>query len=939
MVAAVGAERCPDGRADSMSMAHPAMDTIRHAILYRRNFERRNARKAGRGGVIRDRWWYRRAPYMSMKAPRSRSPAPRRVHSSVIAMISSGEKYTSTEKRSEGCFGLENREFSFVSHVARHWFIAYLCGMVTKIASLALAAALGVSTAFAADIELFNYAVPGGDSGLRLAWRADSTSQWEPLGYDFVKNDFGPWGSHKKMYDPKLFVNGADGRWTAVWKATKDGDVTALTSSADFVKWAPQRYFASALDMPRDMYAANPVCRDSASIDGKMYGGYVQKVPMALVDSLKSFVAHRKSLDKLYGEMAADDATRFAGLGTVNMTVNAVDAPAKPISDLLVGIFFEDINYGADGGLYAELVQNRDFEYNPADRGGDAKWNSTKAWSTEGDGSMTIETARSVHANNSHYAHIVAKGAFTVSNEGYDSIAVEKGKGYKLSLMAAVESPCRVKVSLIGKNGRALASKVLTLKGKGWNTYKAVLKPSASCSDASLALQFDKGSVADVDMVSLFPAATFRGRENGLRADLAQKLADIKPRFVRFPGGCVAHGDGVDNIYDSKGSVGPLEARKPLRNLWGYHQTRGLGYYEYFLFCEDIGAEPLPVLAAGVPCQNSGHAHSKSTCALDTYGQQGGIPMEDMPQYIQDVLDLIEYANGPADSTWGAVRAAAGHPEPFNLKYIGIGNEDMITEVFESRFKMIYDAVRAAHPEVTVVGTVGPFYEGTDYDRGWELARELDIPMVDEHYYVAPGWLIYNRDYYDKYPRGGTKVYLGEYASHLPGRPNNVETALSDALYLTDVERNGDVVAMTSYAPLLAKKGHTQWRPDMIYFDNTSVNPTPEYYVQKLYGNNSGDSYIPTMLTVDSDNPKVKARVGVSVVADSSTGDRIVKLVNMLPVAVNADLSGLDLKVRTVKGERLTGDPSDETAKSSPVTLTVPTMELPPYSFTVFRTK
>lgn len=814
--------------------------------------------------------------------------------------------------------------------------MSYICTMLTKIIPLALALTLGASSVKAADIDLFNYAEPDGNSGLRLAWRADSTSQWQPLGYDFVRSDFGPWDSFKKMFGPKLFVNGADGRWTAIWNASPDGDVTALASTADFASWTPQQYFASPLDLPRDMYPANALTPDSATIDGKRYGGYVQKAPAALVDSLKKFVGHRRSLDRLYGERAADDSKRFAGLKEVNMTVSPAKASAKSISDMLVGIFFEDINYGADGGLYAELVQNRDFEYKPSDRTGDQKWNATRAWSTEGDGKMTILTENPVHPNNLRYAHISANGDFALYNEGYDSIAVKKGETYRFSLMASAAAPCKIRVSLTDKSGRTLASKTISLKDDSWNTYKAELKPSASCTDASLTLRFAKGAEADIDMVSLFPAKTFRGRENGLRADLAQKLADIHPRFVRFPGGCVAHGDGIDNIYDWKGSIGPLEARKPLRNLWGYHQTRGLGYHEYFQFCEDIGAEPLPVLAAGVPCQNSGQPHSHSTCAIDTYGQQNGIPMEDMPAYIQDVLDLIEYANGPADSKWGSLRAAAGHPEPFNMKYIGIGNEDMITEVFVPRFKMIYDAVRAAHPEITVIGTVGPFYEGTDYERGWQLARELEIPMVDEHYYVAPGWLIYNRDFYDSYPRGGTKVYLGEYASHLPGRPNNVETALSDALYLTDVERNGDVVAMTSYAPLLAKNGHTQWRPDMIYFDNTDVYPTPEYYVQRLYGNNSGDSYIPTTLAIDSSDPKVKARIGVSVVADSKTGRRVVKLVNMLPVPLKANLSELGIKAKNVSAEQLTGDPADETAKSTRTTVALPEATLPPYSFTVF---
>ena len=419
-------------------------------------------------------------------------------------------------------------------------------------------------------------------------------------------------------------------------------------------------------------------------------------------------------------------------------------------------------------------------------------------------------------------------------------------------------------------------------------------------------------------MVSLFPQKTFKGRKNGLRADLAQTLADLHPRFMRFPGGCVAHGDGIDNIYDWKGSIGPLEARKPLRNLWGYHQTRGLGYHEYFLFCEDMGAEPLPVVAAGVPCQNSGTCAHHSKGELTCMGQQGGIPMEEMPQYIQDVLDLIEYANGDARNTvWGKKRAEAGHPKPFNLKYIGIGNEDMITEVFVERFKMIFDAVKEKYPEVTVIGTVGPFYEGTDYEVGWDLATELGVPMVDEHYYVEPGWMIHNQDYYDRYDRKKSKVYLGEYAAHLPGRPNNVETALAEALYLTSVERNADVVAMTSYAPLLAKEGHTQWSPDLIYFNNAEVKPTVGYYTQQMYGQNSGNEYIASEVKLDNSWDAVKKRVGVSVVKDSRTGDYIVKLVNMLPVEVSAQvkLNGMSLTHPSATKTVLAGDPKDKGVK------------------------
>jgi alpha-L-arabinofuranosidase len=339
----------------------------------------------------------------------------------------------------------------------------------------------------------------------------------------------------------------------------------------------------------------------------------------------------------------------------------------------------------------------------------------------------------------------------------------------------------------------------------------------------------------------------------------------------------VAHGDGLDNLYRWKNTIGPLEARVPNWNLWKYHQTVGLGYYEYFQFCEDIGAEPLPVVAAAVPCQNS---------CVGGYGQQDGLPMEQMEAYIQDICDLVEWANGdPKTSEWAKKRAEAGHPKPFHLKYVGIGNEDLISQVFEERFELIYQAMKERHPEITVVGTVGPSSEGSDYEEGWRFARQLGVPMVDEHYYRAPGWFLHHQDYYDRYARCGTQVYLGEYAAHIPGRSNCLETALAEAMHLCNVERNGDVVAMTSYAPLLAKRGHVQWNPDLIYFTNTEVQPTTGYQVQALFGRNAGNSYLPSTLDwgVQTDG-RVQQRVATSVVRDAQTGALIVKLVNMLPV-------------------------------------------------------
>lgn len=788
--------------------------------------------------------------------------------------------------------------------------------------------------------DLFSYSTPDGKSGLRLAWRTDAASAWQTLGdnFNFVSSDFGPWGSHKKMFSPELFVNAADSQWTCVWSATPDGSVTALATSPDLTVWEPQRYFASKLDLPRDMRPASPLIADSVEIGGVMMKGYRQSVDNTTIDKLKQFVAHRTERQELFSQHAKDDPKRFANLSPVSFSATANPADSKQISDKLIGIFFEDINYGADGGLYGELLQNRDFEYVPSDRKNDPKWNSTHSWSTSGEGKFTIATEAPIHPNNPHYGMV--NGELTLTNSGYDGITVKKGEKYRVSLSLRTATPLPIAVSITTSDGNVIGKATIRTKGNDtWTNYKTILKVNRSASGASLNIKFPKGSNASVDMVSLFPVNTFKGRENGLRQDLAQTLADLKPRFVRFPGGCVAHGNGIDNIYDWKGSIGPLEARKPLRNLWNYHQTRGLGYHEYFLFCEDLGAEPLPVLAAGVPCQNSGIPGHHSHEPLTTYGQQCGIPMEEMDAYVQDVLDLIEYANGDVTTTWGAKRAEAGHPEPFNLKYIGIGNEDLISEVFIPRFKMIYDSVRAHYPEITVVGTVGPFYEGSDYDAGWKLAEEFNIPMVDEHYYVDPAWMIHNQDYYDSYRRNGTKVYLGEYAAHLPGRPNNIETALAEALYLTSVERNGDVVEMTSYAPLLAKKGNTQWRPDLIYFTNDSVMPTTDYYVQKMYGNNSGTRYIPAPLHINSADRNVTNRIGMSIVQDEATSEYIVKLVNMLPVEAkgNLDLSPLGVTASKVTGQILTGKPDDTLTTPVDVTVNLPEITLSPYSFTLFR--
>ncbi len=797
-------------------------------------------------------------------------------------------------------------------------------------------AATHETTATPDSVSLFAYATRGDDgrSGLRFAWSMDG-KHWFEIGrnYGYLRCDYSRWGSQKKMLDPNL-KQLPGGEWLCVWKLN-DHDGYGQARSKDLIYWEAQQYPRTTSDFEGT--------RVKAKIAGHEETGTVSQVPWSVVDRLTQTYERNQYRNSLYGERPVQDKERFAGLKPVKATVTAQPEETKEISDLLMGIFFEDINYSADGGLYAELIQNRDFEYEPSDREGDKNWNSTHSWKLEGENAtFTISTSDPIHPNNPHYAVLKTNqpGA-ALTNTGFDGIALKAGEKYDFSLFARIPEGSKsgkLLVHLVDADGTVQGETTVTVSSRSWKTYKAVLTAKAS-ADTRLKLRPQSAGEIELDMISLFPQNTFKGRKNGLRPDLAQTLADMHPRFVRFPGGCVAHGDGLKNIYQWKNTIGPLEARKPARNLWGYHQSMGLGYYEYFQFCEDIGAEPLPVLAAGVPCQNS-------ACHGDLRGgQQGGIPMSEMGAYIQDILDLIEWANGDAKKTkWGKIRAESGHPKPFNLKYIGIGNEDLITDVFEERFTMIYLAIKEKYPEIIVVGTVGPFNEGTDYVEGWKLADKLGVPMVDEHYYQSPGWFLHNQDFYDKYDRSKkTKVYLGEYATHIPGRRANMETALTEALYLAALERNGDVVHMSSYAPLLAKDGRTQWNPDLIYFNNREVRPTTGYYVQKLYGQNAGDHYIPSQINLDNQDSRVKLRVGSSIVRDSKTGDVIVKLVNLLPVSIETDvrLPGMDGIQSSATRTVLAGAPE---TTPLPVTDTIEAgtsfkQELPAYSFTVIRLK
>ena len=809
---------------------------------------------------------------------------------------------------------------------------------------------------------------PGQSAGLHLAVGGDGS--WRDVG-QLCGSDYGTWGAEKRMYHPSV-CRAADGTWRLVFQVNDRAPLFAAAYSRDLVNWRPQDYPIMTTtkclepvvfpnpDGTFDIYYKSPQgkrwtsatpnfrdftpdraseisddawIRDTATVGGKLYEGNCFEISSMEWTKIDGFFKQRATDARLSAERMHDDATPNSALSglaaetTLRATLTVDQSRQKPISDKLIGIFFEDISYAADGGLYAELIQNRDFEYSSRDR---REWTATTAWRSARP--IEIATERPLSKNNPHYALVSTD---TLWNEGWDGIAVEAGKKYDFSMYVQTGGQKQdFMIQLVGQDGTVLAKSRLKTAAADWQQYATVLAAKKSDAKARLAIIPRKAVQVAVDMISLFPQETFMNRKNGLRRDLAQTIADLKPKFVRFPGGCMTHGQGLDNIYHWHETIGPLQDRKPDFNIWHYHQTRGLGFYEYFQFCEDIGAEPLPVLAAGVPCQNS------AANAKGIGGQQGGIPMDDMPAYIQELLDLIEWANGdPATSKWAKMRADAGHPAPFNLKYIGIGNEDIIGTVFEERYTMIACAIRAKYPDIKICGTVGPFHApSADYQEGWDFTRRNpDLQyMVDEHYYESTGWFMHHRDYYDNYDRQSAKVYLGEWAASTREKRPNVETALAEALYLTDIERNGDIVEMTSYAPLLCKDGHSNWNPDMIYFSNTEVRPTPAYHVQRLFSVYGGDTCVNSQLTIDNsqltvDNSQLKHRLGASVVRDSKTGKTFVKLVNALPVALTLSVSGLDIPA-TARTEGFEGKPQDRSfdVKTGQAGTAI---VLPPYSF------
>ena len=642
----------------------------------------------------------------------------------------------------------------------------------------------------------------------------------------------------------------------------------------------------------------------------------------------------------------------------------------KVISDELIGIFFEDISSSADGGLYAELVQNGSFEYSPAERDG---WGAGTAWKQirpgHSLGTLQVRMDNGIHPNNPTYMRLIVERTrefhdytgwkgFGLQNDGFDGISVKAGAQYDFSVfMRNVDAAAKdVRIVLAepqgwGKDPKLLAEATLQVSDASWKKYEAVLTPNADCKNAMLQLLVLNTGALDVDMVSLMPEDTYKG--HGLRKDLAQALADLHPKFMRFPGGCVVHGggDGFWDTYRWKTTIGPKEQRRGLKNTWGYHQSMGLGYYEYFQFCEDLQMEPLPILPCGVSCQGTnGGWNMWPTQAQDV------VPMSEMDEWVQDALDLIEWANGDQTTKWGRIRAEQGHPAPFNLKYLGIGNEEKISPEFAERFKYMYEKIQKAHPEIVIVGTAGPgsHPENPDYENGWKLADELGMPIIDEHYYEPNAYFLSSRQY-DSYPRDRkTKVYLGEYAS----KDKKLIDALAEGLYLLHVERNGDVVCMTSYAPLFARKNATNWNPDLIYFDNERPFLTCSYYVQQLFGLSSGDRYYGDCVTIENTdcatrwNGLPEGQNGgnlqdQSVVLNTKTRKLYVKLCNAGGEAktVRVNLSRFGLKKMATKTV-LSGQPEDENNfDAQPIAPQKETfkakkkftMELAPYSFVMLE--
>ena len=547
------------------------------------------------------------------------------------------------------------------------------------------------------------------------------------------------------------------------------------------------------------------------------------------------------------------------------------------ISPAMWGVFFEDINFGADGGLYAELVKNRSFEFPELLMG----WIKLSPSLAKGDFSVRSESP--LNANNPHYLRIESEGTapLGISNEGFRGIGLHADETYDFSAEIRVVSGApQMLIQLVAEDGSTLAEeKLADCSSTAWQKYTVTLTPHAQETKARLNLLLQNKAAVDLDMVSLFPRHTWKNRPGGLRADMVQMLADLKPGFVRFPGGCIVEGSQLERRYQWKNTIGPVEERKLLVNRWNYeflrrptpdyYQSFGLGFYEFFQLCEDLGSQPLPILNCGMACQfNSGEL----------------CPLDQLEPFIQDALDLVEFANGPAESPWGARRAALGHPEPFHLTMMGVGNEQWGPQYIE-RYVRFAKALKAKYPEIKLVSAAGPSPADDRFKFLWSNLRELHADIIDEHCYDNPSWFFNNTHRYDGYDRNGPKVFMGEYAAQSVAvvstkNRNTLECALAEAAYMTGLERNADVVRMASYAPLFAHADAWQWTPDLIWVNNLQVVGTPNYYAQELFSRNRGSAVLP----VSCENSPSSFYVS----ATRDDGEIIIKAVNASEEPVEA---------------------------------------------------
>lgn len=577
---------------------------------------------------------------------------------------------------------------------------------------------------------------------------------------------------------------------------------------------------------------------------------------------------------------AADAAAPSATPAPLTYSVSVDPSATGPTIDpSMYGVFYEDINRAADGGLYAELVQNRSFEYSTADNRGYTGLTSWSSSATAGGAgtATTVDDAARLNERNRTYLRLALAnptgGTFGVSNAGYNTgVRLEAGKTYDFSVWARTDSPAGTPLTVTLRDAArttAYASPVtVAVAGDTWTKYSGTFVATASTTSGRIAVEAGGTGTLRLDMVSLFPRETFKNRPNGLRKDLADKIAALHPGFVRFPGGCLVNTGSMYSYdaansyprartYQWKDTIGPVEQRATNSNFWGYNQSYGLGYYEYFQLSEDIGAQPVPVLPALV----TGCGQNRATVddAL-------------LQRHVQDALDLIEFANGAATSEWGAKRAAMGHPAPFGLKRIAIGNEENLPDAYFANFVKFEAAIKAKYPDVTVISNSGPDDTGSTFDTLWSLNKAHGTAMLDEHYYNSPDWFLQNNKRYDGYDRQGPKVFLGEYAS----LDNKLRNSLAEAAYMTGLERNADVVKMASYAPLLSNVDYVQWKPDMIWFDNAASWGSTSYEVQKLFMNNVGNQVVPSTATGSVAQAKpITGAIGLSTWATAARFDDV----------------------------------------------------------------